>query len=235
MDSLSTDMRNTRGARSITAKIRRAIESGRYLDGDQLPPERELSETYSSSRSTIRKALDNLEIAGLVTRKVGSGTFVSYSGPAEINVGTVIDQISPLQLIEARIGFERQMTRLAVVHATGRDIEKMETVLEQMDGTENDKSEFTRLDSEFHLLLANASGNPLILQLYNQINEVRTHSQWEAAREVVLVPSKIRKYNAFHRAILSGLRKRDVTAAIDALNGHMELAHQDLTGAISAE
>lgn len=235
MSTVSMDIRNARGARSITAKIRRAIESGKYLDGDQLPPERELSDTYSSSRSTIRKALDNLEEAGLVTRKVGSGTFVSYSGPAEIDVTTVIDQISPLQLIEARIGFERQMTRLAVVHATGRDIEKMEAVLEQLDGSENDKSEFTRLDSEFHLLLATASGNPLILQLYNQINEVRTHSQWEAAREAVLEPSKIRRYNDYHRAILEGLRKRDAAAAIDALNGHMDLAHQDLTGAMSGE
>lgn len=233
MNTVPADIRNSRGARSITAKIRRAIESGKYIDGDQLPPERELSDTYSSSRSTIRKALDNLEEAGLVTRKVGSGTFVSYSGPAEIDIGTVIDQISPLQLIEARIGFERQMTRLAVVHATGRDIEKMESVLEQMEASENDKTEFTRLDSEFHLLLASASGNPLILQLYSQINEVRTHSQWAAAREAVLQPAKIRKYNRFHRAVLNGLRKRDVSAAIDALNGHMELAHQDLTGAIS--
>lgn len=230
MNAGSLDLKTTRGARSITTQIRRAIETGQYADGDQLPPERELSETYASSRSTIRKALDNLEEAGLVTRQVGSGTFVSYSGPAEIDVENVIDQISPLQLIDARIGFERQMTRLAVVHATGRDIEKMEAILGQLEASEDNKVEFTRLDSEFHLLLAQASGNPLIYQLYTQINEVRTHGQWQAAREVVLSPQKIRKYNLFHRAVLDGLRKRDVAAAIDALNGHMDLAHQDLIG-----
>ncbi len=230
MTTVATDNRSSRGARSITAKIRRAIESGQYADGDQLPPERELSETYSSSRSTIRKALDQLEVAGLVTRQVGSGTFVSYSGPAEIDVENVIDQISPLQLIDARIGFERQMTRLAVVHATGRDLELMATILSRMEAAENDKDEFTRLDSEFHLLLAKSSGNPLIFQLYNQINEVRTHQQWQAARELVLKPEKIRQYNVHHRAILDGLHRRDVNSAIDALNGHMELAHQDLIG-----
>ena len=217
------------------AQIKRAIEAGTLVDGDQLPPERELSETYSASRSTIRKALDELEKMGLLTRKVGSGTFVTYTGPAEIDVENVIDQISPLQLIEARIGFERQMARLAVVHATGRDIEKMETILAQLEASEHDKDNFTRVDSEFHLTLAKASGNPLMVQLYSQINEVRTHQQWQAAREQVLSPDKIRQYNVHHRAIFEGLKNRDANATIEALNAHMELAHKDLMGTPSLD
>ena len=120
------------------AQIRRAIEAGTLADGDQLPPERELSDTYSASRSTVRKALDELEKLGLVSRKVGSGTFVTYSGPTEIDVENVIDQISPLQLIEARVGFERQMARLAVVHATGRDLERMGTILMELEASKFD-------------------------------------------------------------------------------------------------
>jgi len=217
------------------AQIKRAIEAGTLVDGDQLPPERELSETYSASRSTIRKALDELEKMGLLSRKVGSGTFVTYSGPAEIDVENVIDQISPLQLIEARVGFERQMARLAVVHATGRDIEKMETILAQLESSQLDKDKFTRVDSEFHLTLAKASGNPLMVQLYNQINEVRSHSQWQAAREQVLSPNKIKQYNVHHRAIFEGLKNRDANATIEALNAHMDLAHQDLMGTPSSD
>ena len=227
------EQKNTRGAHSITSELRKAIETGRYYNGDQLPPERDLSETYSTSRNTIRKALENLEEAGLVTRKVGSGTFVTYRGPADLETDNVVEQISPLQLIDARIGFERQMTRLAVVHATGRDIEKMETLLRELEASETDRDRFTRLDSEFHLQLAKASGNPLIVKLYSQINEVRTHSQWQRARELVLSPDKIRQYNTFHSGILEALKNRDAKAAIEALNGHMELAHLDLVGTIS--
>jgi len=229
----STEHKSARGARSITSELRKAIETGRYYNGDQLPPERDLSETYSASRNTIRKALNNLEEAGLVTRKVGSGTFVNYAGPADLETENVVEQISPLQLIDARLGFERQMTRLAVVHATGRDIEKMEMLLTQLEASESDRNTFTKLDSEFHLRLAKASGNPLIVKLYSQINEVRTHSQWKRARELVLSPDKIRQYNQFHSGILEGLKNRDAKAAIDALNGHMELAHQDLVGTTS--
>ncbi len=231
----SIERKSARGARSITSELRKAIKTGRYHNGDQLPPERDLSETYSASRNTIRKALNNLEEAGLVIRKVGSGTFVNYTGPSELETEHVVEQISPLQLIDARLGFERQMIRLAVVHATGRDIEKMEMLLAQLETSESDRNTFTRLDSEFHLQLAKASGNPLIVKLYTQINEVRTHPQWERARELVLNPDKIRQYNQFHGGILEGLKNRDTKAAIDALNGHMELAHQDLVGTVSDE
>lgn len=230
---ISTEHKSARGARAITSELRRAIETGRYHDGDQLPPERDLSDTYSASRNTIRKALDNLEEAGLVVRKVGSGTFVNYAGPANLETENVVEQISPLQLIDARIGFERQMTRLAVVHATGRDIEKMQALLTQLEASEQDRNTFTKLDSEFHHQLAKASGNPLIVKLYHQINEVRTHSQWRKARELVLSPEKIRQYNKFHRGILDALINRDTRSAIDALNAHMELAHLDLVGTAS--
>ena len=172
---ISIEHKSARGARSITSELRKAIETGRYHDGDQLPPERDLSDTYSASRNTIRKALDNLEKAGLVVRKVGSGTFVNYAGPADLETENVVEQISPLQLIDARIGFERQMTRLAVVHATGRDIEKMQALLTQLEASEQDRNTFTKLDSEFHHQLAKASGNPLIVSDYRLLGQPYTN------------------------------------------------------------
>ena len=60
----------------ITTQLREAIRSGFYVDGDQLPAERELAERFDTARSTIRKVLLNLETEGLIERRVGSGTFV---------------------------------------------------------------------------------------------------------------------------------------------------------------
>lgn len=221
--------RNLQGARSIADKIRQAIGSGRFANGDQLPSERELSEMYEASRSTIRKALDTLEVDGMVARKVGSGTFVTHV-IEENDIEKVVGEISPIQLIDARIGFERQMLRLAVIHASARDFENLSAVLAELDSSSNDNLLFTQLDSEFHKSIAIASGNPLILQLYKQINEVRTHAQWQAAHKTVLTPSKIRKYNHHHRQILEALKARDINSAIDALNLHMDLARRDLIG-----
>ncbi|MGI9351642.1 MAG: FadR/GntR family transcriptional regulator [Rhizobiaceae bacterium] len=219
------------GARAIGLRLRKAIESGTFGDGEQLPTERELAESYSASRSTIRNALNMLESEGLLERKVGSGTYVSYAGAPEGNVIDVVDQISPIQLIDARIGIERQMTRLAVIHATRRDLEIMEGILERMINAEKDRDEFSRWDSEFHIQLARSTGNPLMVHLYEKINDVRTHSQWSAMKNLILSPEQTRMYNEFHAAILEGIRNRDTTGAIDALNGHMDLARKDLIGA----
>ena len=229
MNTEYLENRTLQGARSIADKIRQSIGSGRFANGDQLPSERELSETYDASRSTIRKALDNLELDGMVARKVGSGTFVTHIAEKD-DIEKVVGEISPIQLIDARIGFERQMLRLAVIHATAKDMTSLSDILAELDRSENDNVLFTQLDSDFHKAIAIASGNPLILQLYNQINEVRTHSQWQAARKTVLTPQKIRQYNVHHRQIFQALESRDVNTAIEALNLHMDLARRDLVG-----
>ena len=64
------------GVGTISAYLRRAIETGAYSEGDRLPPERQLAATFQAARSTVRRALDQLERAGFVSRRLGSGTFV---------------------------------------------------------------------------------------------------------------------------------------------------------------
>ena len=234
MDQVVFDSeKSVKGAHSITLEIRRVIESGRYANGEQLPPERDLADAYSSSRSTVRKALDNLEAMGLVSRKMGSGTFVTFSEEKSDAIDNVVDVISPIHLIEARIGFERQMARLAAIHATRKDLTAMQEVLEKLEDCVHDKEAFTRHDSTFHLLIAQATKNPLVVHLYEQINDVRNHSQWTTMKDIILTPEQINRYNELHREIYDALCTRDSARAIQALNDHMELARQDLLGAES--
>lgn len=222
------------GARAIGLRLRKAIESGSLVDGDQLPTERELAESYSASRSTIRNALNILEREGLLIRKVGSGTYVTYSGEDDTDLEKMVDQISPIQLIDARIGMERQMIRLAVIHATGRDLEALEGHLVKMEKATHDRDEFSRLDAKFHLQIARSTRNPLIVHLYQTVNEVRSHDQWRTMKNLILSPEQIAKYNVHHRIMLEGIQSRDAIKAIDAINKHMELARLDLMGAEDA-
>ena len=136
--------------------MRRAIETGAYSEGDKLPPERQLALTFDAARSTVRRALDQLEKAGLVSRRLGSGTYVGATG-AVGHVADLADQISPLQLIEARLSVEPYTTRLAVLHATRRNLDDMEAVLARAEASTEDKDSFSRWDTEFHLLIAQAS------------------------------------------------------------------------------
>src|SRR5215472_2873635 len=203
--------RPSRGVGAISAYLRRAIETGAYSEGDRLPPERQLAITFDAARSTVRRALDQLEKAGLVSRRLGSGTYVGSGGGQQ--AGDLADQISPLQLIEARLAVEPFTTRLAVLHATRRNLDDMEAVLARAEGCANDKDSFSRWDGEFHLMIAQASGNPLLLSVYRQINQVRLHAQWDAMKEKILTPVVIRDYNRQHRGIYDALNERDAPAA----------------------
>jgi DNA-binding FadR family transcriptional regulator len=212
----------TRGANSITSRLKRAIESGVYSDGDQLPPERQLAVAFGTARSTIRKA-----------RRVGSGTFVSYQGPVQDAMSDVTDLISPLQLIEARMAIEPSMTRLAALHASSRDLDAIESILVRIEAANSDQDLFTKLDSELHLALARCSRNPLLYRLYQHINTVRNHAQWEQMKQIILVKEKIDIYNQQHRAIFEALKMRDPATAADLITRHLETARQDLVGADS--
>lgn len=222
--------KRTSGVSTITAYLQRAIETGAYSEGDRLPPERQLAETFKAARSTVRRALDKLEKEGLVSRRLGSGTFVGAPIRAGKRTGELVDELSPLQLIEARIAVEPFTTRLAVLHATRRMIDELETVLAHAETT-NDKDEFSKWDGEFHLLLARASANPLLLNVYRQINHVRLHAQWDAMKEKVLLPDVIVEYNRQHRSILNAIHVRDAQLAQALMADHLERARDDLVKA----
>jgi DNA-binding FadR family transcriptional regulator len=226
-------IRQGRGVGAISAHLRNAIEAGTYSDGDQLPPERELAVTFRAARSTVRRALDQLERAGLVSRKLGSGTFVTASGLGSPAAGDVIDVISPLQLIDARSAVEPVTTRLAVLNATRRDLTDMDAVLTRAEACGNDKDEFSKWDAEFHLLIARASRNPLLLIFYKQINIVRLHAQWDAMKEKILTPDVIADYHVQHRGIYQAVDQRDAQLAEALITAHLGKARDDLLQANS--
>ncbi len=221
------------GVGAISAYLQRAIETGAYSEGDRLPPERELAATFKAARSTVRRALDKLEEEGLVSRRLGSGTFVGSAIAAGQRPAHLIDELSPLQLIEARLAVEPFTTRLAVLHATRRTLDEMETVLAHAEASVLDKDEFSKWDGEFHLLIARASGNPLLLSVYRQINHVRLHAQWDAMKEKILTPNVIMDYNRQHRGIFNALHVRDAQLAQSLISEHLEKAREDLVKANS--
>ncbi len=222
-----------RGPRAISAYLQRAIETGAYGEGDRLPPERELAATFQAARSTVRRALDQLEKAGLVSRRLGSGTFVGATSTANRKTHDLADQVSPIQLIEARLAVEPFTTRLAVLHATRRNLDDMELVLKHAEESLADKDSFSKWDGEFHLLIAHASGNPLLINVYRQINHVRLHAQWDAMKEKILTPEVVAAYNRQHREIFNALHERDAQGAYAMITEHLEKAREDLVKANS--
>jgi DNA-binding FadR family transcriptional regulator len=218
-----------RGSAWITSQLRQAILEGRYAHGEKLPAERQFATAFGASRATIRSALIRLETERLVTRRMGAGTFVNYENLGEAE--DVAELTSPLELIDVRFGVEPNMVHLAVLNATGRDIEKLAAAIAKMERCSGDSESFTLWDEEFHQLIAEATRNPLMVWVYRQINSVRTHSQWNAMKDKVLTPERIAEYNCQHRAMFDAIRTRDVETAVAMITGHLQSARRHLMGA----
>ena len=218
-----------RGSAWIAAQLRQAIRDGRYLHGEKLPAERQFASAFGASRATIRTALVRLEAERLVTRRIGAGTFVNFLGRSDTE--DVTELTSPLELIEVRLGLEPNMVRLAVLNATGRDIERLANAIARMDTASADSESFTVWDEEFHQLICEATRNPLMVWVYRQINAVRMHGQWTAMKDKVLTPARIAAYNEQHAALYAAIRARDVEAAVGIITTHLHSARRQLMGA----
>lgn len=215
----------------IATALRRQIASSRFAVNERLPPERSLAEHYGVARGTVREALRQLETAGFVARRAGSGTYVTWSESAQTR--SIVETTRPLELIDARFAIEPQTARLAVLHATGYDLEKVEAHILRMEEAGADRDVFADADEEFHMELARATQNPLIVWMMEKVHEVRSHEQWARMRLLTLTPEVIRTYNRQHRAILDAIRARDAEAAAQAVKAHLNTARGTLVEAAS--
>ncbi len=230
---MRTTASSSRGARSIARQLQEAITSGAFGYREQLPTERQLAINYGASRTTIRKALMWLEDQKLVERRAGSGTYASFE--PESSSRDIAERTSPLELIEVRAAVEPQMARLAVLHATARDIEKVQALLRELQAAEqaSDAERYSSADEQFHMAVATCTSNPLLVWVYREINVIRTHAQWGDMRKKILTRENMRIYNEQHAAIVRAIQTRDAAGATEIMVRHMDKARDDLIGANS--
>lgn len=225
---MTLPMTSGSGVAVIVAELKTAITDGTYGHGQRLPAERDLAAHFGASRTTVREALRQLEERALVTRRIGSGTFVNL--PTIRQGGDIAEMTSPLELMEVREAIEPHLARLAVVHAAAKDLELLDKALEDLEACGGHQEAFSKADETFHLTFAKATGNPLMAGIYQQINQVRSHDQWNAMKRKVLSAEAIHIYNRQHRALVEAIRQRDVEAAVSVVVEHLAKARQDLVG-----
>jgi DNA-binding FadR family transcriptional regulator len=216
-------------AAAIAAEVRQAILNGTYKFGERLPAERDLANHFGASRSTIRDALKRLETSNLLSRRIGSGTFVTHRPVPDGQ--SIAEVTSPLELIEVRFALEPRLAHLAAISVTQRDLQRLEKALDELEAAGPDREAFSLGDERFHLILAECTRNPLMIWLYQQVNEVRSHKQWGRMKEAILTPERILAYNRHHRAMFEALSSHDAVRAVEIITEHLQKAREDLVGA----
>src|SRR5437660_12051383 len=88
--------------RQILEKLQDEIAAGRYKPGKRLPSEAELVRRFGASRMTVFRAMHELQSLGIVTRRVGSGTYVSPKSIGGSHLfGLLIPELGQTEIFEA--------------------------------------------------------------------------------------------------------------------------------------
>ena len=226
----------SRAVDEISAQVREMIAGGKIKPGDRLPSERDLSARLNVSRNTLREALRALEHAGIVEMRKGAtgGAFVRFGSSGVIVSGMRdlyhLGPITPQQLTEARVWLCEVVVRVACERATDEDFAALEANIDAA-ARAAEFNERARHNREFHVILARATRNPILVITMEGIVEVFAQfiSQIGPSDNAFILPSR--------RRFMKHLRARDATAAMAEMTKalvRLQTKYMDQWGARSA-
>ncbi|APH15864.1 bacterial regulatory s, gntR family protein [Clostridium sporogenes] len=224
-------IKNTRVYEKAIEQIKEMIVEGTFKKGDKLPSEREMAESLQISRTSIREALRELEIMGLIESRQGDGNFVKSS--FENNLLKPLSTIFLLkesnsdEILELRQIIERGSVVLAAERITDEELEEMELLVE--DSLKSDfKDQLVDVDIAFHYKIAQASKNFLILSILNAISFLIEAFIKDIRKNVITKKENTDMLIKQHRDILSALRGHDPIAAEKAMLSHLQYVNSQM-------
>ena len=212
----------------IVRQIEDSIASGALAPGDQLPPEREMAQQFGVSRTAVREAVRALHEKGLVEAYSGRGTFVTKGRSKGIreslhNLIGAGRAEGAVFLAEVREILEPEIAALAALRMEEQALATLRESVELMDRSQNDPDAFVEADLDFHLALAEAAGNPVILSLLDSIVELLRDQR----RRICILPDGPERGQAHHKRILAAIERRDPEKTRSAMRAHMLQVRED--------
>lgn len=214
---------NTKIYEQIADIILESIKSGEYQVGDKLPSIQKLGQQYGVSVASVREALNALRTIGIIEMKQGYGTFIKQIEPTFFELGdkfTSLDQIT--ELLELREIVESATVEKAAIHRNEADLVSLKKALDEMGEAVTDGTSGEKADLQFHLSIAKAAKNSLLVELLNNISELMQDSIEETRK--IFIYSKQKTMNKLHEEhviIYNAIVEQNATNAVKAMESHL--------------
>ena len=221
-------IRTSRLYEQIVQQIEQSILKGALKPGDQLPAERELAQRFGVSRTAVREAVKALREKGLVEAYSGRGTFITDGTSQVIRqsldlMARIGQQEGSVHLSELRQMLEPQIAVLAAARIEEQLLATMREAVVVMDRSLHDPDAYIEADLDFHLALAEAVGNPLILSLLDSIVGLLR----EQRRRIFDVDGGPERGQFHHKRILEAIEQRDPEKTSAAMRDHLQQVRED--------
>ncbi|MGJ5716034.1 FadR/GntR family transcriptional regulator [Staphylococcus equorum] len=214
---------NTKIYEQIADILLESIKSGEYQVGDKLPSIQKLGQQYGVSVASVREALNALRTIGIIEMKQGYGTFIKQIEPTFFELGdkfTSLDQIT--ELLELREIVESATVEKAAIHRNEADLVSLKKALDEMGEAVTDGTSGEKADLQFHLSIARATKNSLLVELLNNISELMQDSMEETRK--IFIYSKQKTMNKLHEEhviIYNAIVEQNATNAVKAMESHL--------------
>ena len=210
--------------KQATATLRRFILTEQMKPGDQLPSERELSESLSVSRNIVREALSVLVAEGLIVKQPGRGIFVTdfdrEQVAPQIAVSVDYNGRSLAALSEARAAVELGAIGLIARRISAEDLDRLDAINRSLEANLRHRRSTIKDDIEFHKLLLQSTRNPVLIELVPLLVE---HFRLAVMYQPSAIFHNPERVISEHRTIIAALRAHDAAAARQALLDHLYL------------
>lgn len=225
-------VRTQRTFEVINERIREQLRAGTLRAGDKLPAERELARQFGTSRNAVREALRSLEHGGVIELQKGAhgGAFITDGNPSAVSRSMQdllhLGGLSLDNVTEARLLIEDSIVQLAAERATEADFDRLEANIDSAEALTHggDFEAKAELNMEFHNLLAESTGNPVMVLLMRTLMDLLRSVHRPVTAEDTEDIIRIR------RLFMAHLRARDAAAARDAMRVHLTRVHELFAG-----
>lgn len=215
-------IRKTRIYEEVAAQIQRLISDGRLKPGDRLPPERELAEAFSVSRTSVRDAIRVLEMAGLLEPRQGEGTVVRDLSPDTLvnPLATLLvrNRLRMAELLDVRKMLEPPVAGRAAAHVTEAELLQLQDILRRQEEKVRRGEVAIDEDSEFHYAIALAARNSVLLRVLDVLMDLLRESRERSLQ----VAGRLQRSFDGHGRIMAALLAHDPALAEAAMRQHIE-------------
>ncbi len=207
----------------VARRIQELIWSGKLGPGERLPPIRELAGQLNVGLTTVREALRQLETLGLVRIQHGAGVYVSESTDKPLFIrmlptGGAISAKTRFDLLLVRKMLETGAAELAARRATPEQVENLREILSAMEKSLDDVQRFSEVDTEFHMYVAEISGNEILPVLLSSVRELIVLHQVG-----INTPLELRQRSLqYHASIFDAIRGRSPVEARALMAAHLD-------------
>lgn len=211
--------------RQIADQLRRLIDSGEFPAGSRLPPERDLAAQLGVSRPSVREALIALEVAGLVEVRMGSGIYVLQPGRAS-GAQAVPATDGPFEIIQARQLIEGELAAAAAASMDATQLAALREAVETMADEARRGLLPIHGDRLFHLRIAEASGNAVLLRLVTELFDERNNPLFARLGSHFENPDNWAQAIEEHAAVVEAIAARQPAEARRAMHEHLRRSQE---------